>query len=45
MKQSFDFVQGNDIENRKSESDGLVKENRKLTEFLQTWSKGTEITR
>jgi hypothetical protein len=39
MRQSYDLIQGNDVENRKSELVCLGEETRKLTEFLLTWSK------
>jgi len=45
MRQPFGLIQGIDVENHKTELDCLRKGNRKLTEFLHTWSKRTEITR
>ena len=39
MRQSYDLIHGNDVQNHKSELDCLGEENRKLTEFLLTWSK------
>jgi len=45
MRESFDLIQGNDVENHETELDCLEKGNRKLTGFLHTWSKRIEIIR